>query len=90
MKLGLISGYWGAGPPSGAEEEIAEAERLGFDSMWTSEAYGSDAFTPLAWWGSWTSRLRLGTAIAQIQHPSSSIRLRDKRAAFNSSGRARE
>ncbi|TMC49209.1 MAG: LLM class F420-dependent oxidoreductase [Chloroflexi bacterium] len=66
MKLGLISGYWGAGPPSGAEEEIAEAERLGFDSMWTSEAYGSDAFTPLAWWGSRTSRLRLGTAIAQM------------------------
>ena len=45
---------------------IPEAERLGFDSVWCSEAYGSDAFTPLAWWGSRTERVRLGTAIAQI------------------------
>ena len=44
----------------------AEAERLGFDSMWTSEAYGSDCFSPLAWWGSETERLRLGTAITQM------------------------
>jgi F420-dependent oxidoreductase-like protein len=66
MKLGLATGYWSSGPPAGVEETIAEAERLGFDSIWTAEAYGSDAFTPLAWWGSKTSRIKLGTAIAQL------------------------
>src|SRR3954453_5450310 len=67
MKLGLIIGYWNnAGPPGGVVEQIAEAERLGFDSMWTAEAYGSDAFTPLAWWGAATSRIKLGTSVAQI------------------------
>jgi F420-dependent oxidoreductase-like protein len=67
MKLGLIIGYWpSSGPPADAMEQIHTAERLGFDSIWTSEAYGSDCFTPLAWWGSQTSRVRLGTAITQI------------------------
>jgi F420-dependent oxidoreductase-like protein len=66
LKLGLNTGYWGAGPPPGAEASIAEAERLGFDSMWTAEAYGSDVLTPLAWWGATTERLRLGTAIVQM------------------------
>jgi F420-dependent oxidoreductase-like protein len=67
MKLGLIIGYWNnAGAPAGVAEQIAEAERLGFDSMWTAEAYGSDAFTPLAWWGAATSRIKLGTSVAQI------------------------
>ena len=66
MKLGLATGYWSSGPPAGVQDSIAEAERLGFDSIWTAEAYGSDAFTPLAWWGSRTSRIRLGTAIAQM------------------------
>ena len=66
MKLGFTTGYWSAGPPAGAEESIAEAERLGFDSIWTAEAYGSDCLTPLAWWGSRTSRVKLGTSIAQI------------------------
>jgi F420-dependent oxidoreductase-like protein len=42
------------------------ADDLGFDSVWTAEAYGSDALTPLAWWGSTTSRVRLGTGIAQL------------------------
>ena len=45
---------------------MKEAERLGFDSIWTSEAYGSDALTPLAWWGAQTERVRLGTAIMQM------------------------
>ena len=54
LKLGLQLGYWGAGPPANAPELVAEAERLGFDSVWTAEAYGSDALTPLAWWGSRT------------------------------------
>lgn len=66
LKLGLNIGYWAGGPPDGAAEAIVEAERLGFDSVWCSEAYGSDALTPLAWWGSRTDRMRLGTAIVQM------------------------
>jgi F420-dependent oxidoreductase-like protein len=66
LKLGLNTGYWAGGPPPGIEDVIAEAERLGFDSVWTAEAYGSDGLTPLAWWGSNTERLRLGTAITQM------------------------
>jgi len=66
MKLGLNTGYWGSGPPHGVEESIRIAEDLGFDSIWTAEAYGSDCLTPLAWWGAKTSRVKLGTAIAQL------------------------
>jgi F420-dependent oxidoreductase-like protein len=66
VKLGYAIGYWAGGPPQGIEEAIAEADRLGFDSLWTAEAYGSDAYTPLAWWGSQTQNLRLGTAITQM------------------------
>jgi alkanesulfonate monooxygenase SsuD/methylene tetrahydromethanopterin reductase-like flavin-dependent oxidoreductase (luciferase family) len=66
LKLGLQLGYWGAGPPADAPEKVAEAERLGYDSIWTAEAYGSDALTPLAWLGASTSRVRLGTAIVQL------------------------
>jgi F420-dependent oxidoreductase-like protein len=66
LRLGLNVGYWAGGPPPGAAEAIAEAERLGFDSLWTAEAYGSDALIPLAWWGAKTERLKLGSAIVQI------------------------
>ena len=66
LKLGFNTGYWAGGPPAGVVDAIIEAERLGFDSVWCSEAYGSDALTPLAWWGSRTERVRLGTAIAQL------------------------
>ena len=66
LKLGLQLGYWGAAPPGDAGTLVAEAERLGYDSVWTAEAYGSDALTPLAWWGSHTSRVRLGTALCQL------------------------
>ena len=66
MKLGYGVGYWKAGPPPGALKAIRTAERLGFDSVWTAEAYGSDAFTPLAWWGARTKRITLGTGIAQL------------------------
>jgi F420-dependent oxidoreductase-like protein len=67
VKLGLVIGYWNSsGPPADAAAQIAAAEALGFDSMWTAEAYGSDAFTPLAWWGSATSGLRLGTGVTQL------------------------
>ena len=66
IKLGYNTGYWGSGPPAGALDSVREAERLGFDSIWTAEAYGSDCLTPLAWWGAHTSTVRLGTAITQM------------------------
>lgn len=66
MKLGLQIGYWSRGPAAGAVEQIAAAERLGFDSIWTAEAYGSDALTPLAWWGAATEKVQLGTSIVQL------------------------
>ncbi|MGW4397369.1 LLM class F420-dependent oxidoreductase [Amycolatopsis nivea] len=66
MKLGFHLGYWGSGPIPGAQETVLEAERLGFDSVWSAEAYGSDAFTPLAWVGAATSRIKLGTNIVQM------------------------
>src|SRR3954466_4388495 len=66
MRIGINVGYWSAGPPPGAAELVAEADRLGLDSVWTAEAYGSDVLTPLAWWGANTKQIRLGTAIAQM------------------------
>jgi F420-dependent oxidoreductase-like protein len=66
MKLGLQLGYWGAQPPTNAPELVAAAEEAGFDTMFTAEAWGSDAFTPLAWWGSATQRMRLGTSVVQL------------------------
>jgi alkanesulfonate monooxygenase SsuD/methylene tetrahydromethanopterin reductase-like flavin-dependent oxidoreductase (luciferase family) len=66
VKLGLQLGYWGAQPPAGVAELVAAAEESGFDAMFTAEAWGSDAFGPLAWWGRDTSRLRLGTSIVQM------------------------
>ena len=66
MKLGLQLGYWGAQPPDGVEELVAAAEDAGFDALFTAEAWGSDAFTPLAWWGRESTRLRLGTSIVQM------------------------
>src|SRR4051795_7006915 len=62
----MNTGYWAGGPPPGATEAIAEAERLGFESVWAAEAYGSDCLTPLAWWGASTDRIQLGTAIVQM------------------------
>lgn len=66
LKLGLNTGYWSSGPPPGTEDSIAEAERLGYDSIWAAEAYGSDCISPLAWWGAKTERLKLGTSIMQM------------------------
>jgi F420-dependent oxidoreductase-like protein len=66
VRLGLSTGYWGAGPPAGVPEMAAAAESLGYESLWTAEAYGSDALTPLAWWGSRTSTMKLGTSIVQM------------------------
>src|SRR3954449_7661563 len=66
MKLGLQLGYWGAQPTQGVGELVRPAEAAGFDAIFTAEAWGSDAFTPLAWWGRETSRVRLGTSIVQM------------------------
>jgi len=66
MKLGLIWGYWGQLPPPNLIETTKLAEDLGFDSVWTAEAWGSDAFTPLAYLAAHTSRIKLGTSVVQI------------------------
>ena len=47
-------------------DRILEAERLGYDSIWSAEAYGSDAVTPAAWIAARTTRIHVGTAIMQI------------------------
>jgi F420-dependent oxidoreductase-like protein len=64
-RLGLMTGYSGA-QVSLDMNLIKEAERLGFDSVWSAEAWGSDAVTPLAWIGAQTSKIKLGTAIMQL------------------------
>ena len=66
MRLGMLLRYSGA--PSGPElQQILEAERLGYDSVWSSEAYGTDAVTPAAWVLARTTRIKVGTGIMQIQ-----------------------
>jgi F420-dependent oxidoreductase-like protein len=65
MKLGMVLGYSGADMAS-PMERVLEAERLGFDSIWTSEAYGSDAVSPAAWVLARTTRIKAGTAIMQM------------------------
>ncbi|MEA2226841.1 MAG: hypothetical protein QOF04_471, partial [Solirubrobacteraceae bacterium] len=67
MKLGVHIGYWGMGLTS--EDQLAivrEAERLGYDSVWAAEAYGSDAATILGWIAGQTERIRIGSAIFQM------------------------
>src|SRR6266508_1991856 len=67
MKLGVHLGYWGMGLTR--EDQLAivqEAERLGYDSVWTAEAYGSDAATILGWIAGQTTRIRIGSAIFQM------------------------
>ncbi|MDP9167596.1 MAG: LLM class F420-dependent oxidoreductase [Actinomycetota bacterium] len=66
MKLGLQLGYWGAQAPTNHAELVAAAEEAGFDTVFTAEAWGSDAYTPLAWWGRETTRMRLGTSVIQL------------------------
>ena len=65
MRLGLVTGYSDArmGLPM---DTILEAEKAGFDSVWTAEAYGSDAITPLSWIAALTKKIRLGTGIMQM------------------------
>jgi F420-dependent oxidoreductase-like protein len=67
MKLGVHIGYWGLGLTR--EDQLAivqEAERLGYDSVWTAEAYGSDAATILGWIAGQTSKIKIGSAIFQM------------------------
>src|SRR3954469_11800765 len=67
MRLGLHIGYWGLGLT--AEEQIKlvrDAESLGYDSVWSAEAYGSDAATVLAWLAGQTEKIKLGSAIFQM------------------------
>jgi alkanesulfonate monooxygenase SsuD/methylene tetrahydromethanopterin reductase-like flavin-dependent oxidoreductase (luciferase family) len=66
LKLGLAQGYWGAAPHPDFLGIAQEAENLGFDSVWSAEAWGNDAFTPLAWIGAHTSKIKLGTAVVQL------------------------
>lgn len=66
MRLGLALGYWGRGPSADHLALAQEAERLGYHSVWTAESWGSDAFTPLTWIAAQTSRIMLGTAVAQM------------------------
>jgi F420-dependent oxidoreductase-like protein len=66
MKIGLCVGYWSDGLPPNVDRLVREAEEAGVRSLWTAEAYGSDAISPLAWWGSQTKTMQLGTAVSQI------------------------
>ena len=67
MKLGVHIGYWGLGLTSQDQLDIVqEAERLGYDSVWAAEAYGSDAATVLAWLAGQTTTIKVGSAIFQM------------------------
>src|SRR5262245_27883343 len=65
MRLGLNVGY--SGSAMGIDMDLVrEAERLGFHSVWSAEAYGSDAVSPAVWVAAQTSRIHVGTAIMQL------------------------
>ena len=66
MKLALNQGLSGAATLSGDIEKVLEAERLGYDSVWTSESYGTDAVTTATWSAARTQRIHVGTAIMQM------------------------
>ena len=67
MRLGVHVGYWGLGlTPDDQLRIVQEAERLGYDSLWTAEAYGSDAATVLGWFAGATTTIKLGAAIFQM------------------------
>jgi len=67
VRLGVHVGYWGLGlSPAEQLELVREAERIGYDSLWAAEAYGSDAVSVLAWLAAQTERIRLGSAILQM------------------------
>ena len=66
MRLGLNLGYFGAAAPSQTVPLVQHAESLGYHSVWTAEAYGSDAVVPLTWVAAHTEKIGLGTAILQM------------------------
>src|SRR3954464_5875275 len=67
LKLGLNLGYFGIGPQGEEAAEIVRtAERLGFDSVWVAESYGSDVVSVLAWLAPQTETIKLGAAIMQV------------------------
>jgi len=66
MKLGVQLANWRTGMPEIGHWLVREAEAAGVDSIWTSESYGGDAFTPLAWCAAQTTRMRLGVGIAAM------------------------
>ena len=67
LKLGLNLGYWGIGPQGDdAVEIVQQVERLGYDSVWAAESYGSDVVSVLAWLAPQTETIKLGAAIMQV------------------------
>jgi F420-dependent oxidoreductase-like protein len=66
MRLAVNLGYWGAGNDHENLALAQEADRLGFDSVWAAEAYGSDAATVLSWVAAQTSSIDIGSAVFQI------------------------
>jgi len=66
MRLGLNMGYFGAAAPTAFIPLVQRAESLGFDSVWTAEAYGSDSIVPLTWVAAHTEKIKLGTGIMQM------------------------
>ncbi|MDG2427340.1 MAG: LLM class F420-dependent oxidoreductase [Acidimicrobiales bacterium] len=66
MQIGLSLGYWNAQPPTNLVGLVQEAERLGYNAVWTAESWGSDAFSPLVYLAAHTDTIRLGTGIVQM------------------------
>lgn len=66
LKLGMAFGYWGRGPDPGMLEQAQAADELGFDSVWTAESWGNDAFTFATWLAAHTEKVRIGTGIVQM------------------------
>src|SRR4051794_21276046 len=67
LKLGLNLGYWGIGPAGeDALEVVSAAEKLGYESVWAAESYGSDVVSVLAWLAGQTTTIKLGAAILQV------------------------
>lgn len=66
MRLALNLGFWGAAPHTEQTALVVEADRLGYDSVWIPEAYGTDSATPLAYVAALTERIGLGSAVMQI------------------------
>ncbi|MFN8163636.1 MAG: LLM class F420-dependent oxidoreductase [Solirubrobacterales bacterium] len=67
LKLGINLGYWGIGPAGeDAAETVHAVERLGFESVWVAESYGSDVVSVLAWLAAQTETINLGAAVMQV------------------------